>query len=61
MKLVYSYDGSLILTSGGNFRESPEARRITDVPEERVRVYRVLDDQRNSVDEEADKASAGEE
>ena len=61
MKLVYSYDGSLILTSGGNYRESPEARRITDVPEERVRVYRVLDHQPNPVDDAAGKAPAGEE
>lgn len=61
MKLVYSYDGSLILTSGGNFRESPDARRITDVPEERVRVYRVVNHQRSSVDDADGEATAGEE
>jgi WD40 repeat protein len=42
MKIVFSSDGSLLLTCGGNYRESPEAARITDVPEERVRVYQIV-------------------
>jgi WD40 repeat protein len=42
MKLAYSSDGMQILTSGGNFRETPETRRLTDVPDERVRAYRIV-------------------
>ncbi len=61
MKLVFSYDGALILTSGGNYRESPDARRITDVPEERVRVYRVIDQQQSSPEDAAGAAPAREE
>ncbi|MGE0693624.1 MAG: hypothetical protein AB7O59_05905 [Pirellulales bacterium] len=42
MKVVFSNDGSQVLTSGGNRRDSPDARRMIDTPEERVRVYRVV-------------------
>jgi WD40 repeat protein len=41
MKVVFSSDGSRLLTCGGNLREAPEAPRLTDVPEERVRVYKI--------------------
>jgi WD40 repeat protein len=42
MKVAYSADGAQLLTAGGNYREAPDTPRLTDVPEERVRVFRIV-------------------
>ena len=42
MKVVYSPNGKLILAAGGNIRHNLTDPRITDYPDERVRVFAVV-------------------
>jgi WD40 repeat protein len=41
-KVVFSPDGKLVLTAGGNARHEPTDRRIVDYPDERVRVFKIV-------------------